>query len=82
MARDRGLRGHMVARSSRRRSRRRRWRGDELLKEEVHAQKLDDYSKDELVLMLEHAGFRSIAILGGISDAPATPDVRSSRSLP
>ena len=50
------------------------WRKDELLKEEVHTQKLDDYNKNELVLMLEHAGFRDIQIFGDFSDEPATAD--------
>ena len=50
------------------------WRKDELLKEEVHTQKLDDYNKDELVFMLEHAGFSDIQIFGDFSDEPATAD--------
>ena len=52
----------------------RRWREDELLKEEVHTQKLDDYNKNELVLMLEQAGFSDIHIFGDFSDEPATED--------
>jgi len=39
------------------------WRKDELLKEEIHTKKLEDYNKDELVLMLEHAGFSDIQSL-------------------
>lgn len=50
------------------------WRKEELLKEEVHTQKVEDYSKNELVLMLEHAGFGEIRILGDYSDEPATAD--------
>ena len=50
------------------------WRKDELLKEEIHTQNLDDYNKNELVLMLEHAGFRDIQIFGDFSDEPATAD--------
>ena len=50
------------------------WRNDELLKEEIHTQRLDDYNKDELVLMLEHAGFHDIQIFGDFSDEPATAD--------
>jgi SAM-dependent methyltransferase len=50
------------------------WRKDELLKEEIHTQNLEDYSKDELVLMLEHAGFADIQIFGDFSDEPATAD--------
>jgi len=50
------------------------WRKEELLKEEIYTQKLDDYNKDELVFMLEHAGFRDIQIFGDFSDEPATAD--------
>ncbi|NIV44562.1 methyltransferase domain-containing protein [Candidatus Bathyarchaeota archaeon] len=50
------------------------WREGELLKEEIHTQKLDDYSKNELVLMLEHAGFEEIQLFGDFSDEPATAD--------
>lgn len=50
------------------------WRNDELLKEEVHTQKVEDYSKNELVLMLENAGFGEIQICGDYSDDPATAD--------
>ena len=50
------------------------WRNDELLKEEIHTQNLDDYNKNELVLMLEHAGFNDIQIFGDFSDKPATAD--------
>ena len=50
------------------------WRNGELLKEEVHTQKLEDYSKNELVLMLEHAGFGETQIRGDYGDEPATAD--------
>jgi hypothetical protein len=50
------------------------WRQGELLKEEVHTQKVEDYSKNELLLMLEHAGFGEIWIRGDYSDEPATAD--------
>ena len=50
------------------------WRDGELLEEEIHTQKLDDYSKNELVLMLEHAGFEAIQLFGDFSDEPATAD--------
>ena len=50
------------------------WRDGEMLKEEVHTQKVEDYSKNELVMMLEWAGFRSIQIYGDFSDEPATAD--------
>ena len=48
------------------------WREDTLLEEEVHTQKLDDYNKNELVLMLEHGGFGDIQVFGDFSDEPAT----------
>ena len=38
----------------------RQYKIDELIAEEIHTQKLDDYSKNELVLMLERAGFEDI----------------------
>jgi SAM-dependent methyltransferase len=50
------------------------WRNGELLKEEIHTQNLEDYNKDELVLMLEHAGFKDIQLFGDFSDEPATVD--------
>jgi hypothetical protein len=50
------------------------WRKGDLLKEEVHTQKVEDYSKNELVLMLEHAGFGEIQIHGDYTDEPATAD--------
>jgi SAM-dependent methyltransferase len=50
------------------------WRKDTLLEEEVHTQKLDDYNKNELVLMLEHGGFGDIQVFGDFSDEPATAD--------
>jgi SAM-dependent methyltransferase len=50
------------------------WRKDELLLEEIHTQNLEDYNKDELVLMLERSGFSDIQIFGDFSDEPATAD--------
>jgi len=50
------------------------WRNGKLLKEEVHTQKVEDYSKNELVLMLERAGFNETQIYGDYSDEPATAD--------
>lgn len=50
------------------------WMKGELLKEEIHTQRLDDYSKNELILMLEHAGFSNIQVFGDFSDEPATAD--------
>ena len=45
-----------------------------MLKEEVHTQKYEEYGKNELMLVLAHAGFGDIQIFGNYSDAPATAD--------
>ena len=45
-----------------------------LIKEEIHTQKVGDYNKNELLLMLETAGFRHIQVNGDYSDEPATSD--------
>lgn len=50
----------------------RQYRNDELIAEEIHTQKLDDYSKNELILMLERAGFEDIKINGDFKDEVAT----------
>ena len=50
------------------------WRKDTLLKEEIHTQKVEDYSKNEIILMLERSGFNEIKIYGDYSDDPATAD--------
>jgi SAM-dependent methyltransferase len=50
------------------------WRRDEVLQEEIHTQRLDDYTKNELVLMLERAGFNDIQIFGDFSDEQANAD--------
>jgi hypothetical protein len=60
-----------------RQMRARLWRGDDLLQEEIHTQKLEDYSKNELVLMLVNAGFGEITITGDYSDVPANSDSRA-----
>lgn len=57
-----------------RQMRARLWRDGELVKEEIHTQYLDDYSKNELVLMLELAGFNDIQLFGDFNDEPATMD--------
>jgi len=57
-----------------RQMRARLWRGDELLKEEIHTQTIGDYSKNELVLMMQMAGFREIEVRGDYNDLPATAD--------
>ena len=50
------------------------WRDGELLQEEIHTQMVEDYSKHELILMLERAGFHAITITGNYSNEPATAD--------
>jgi SAM-dependent methyltransferase len=50
------------------------WQNGKLLKEEIHTQQLEDYSKNELVLMLEGAGFGEIEIRGDYSEELATAD--------
>lgn len=50
------------------------WRNGEMIQEEIHTQKVGDYNKNELVLMLEIAGFHGIQVNGNYSDKPATAD--------
>jgi SAM-dependent methyltransferase len=50
------------------------WRDGELLKEEIHTQKVGDFTKNELLLMLERAGFGDIQLFGDHSEEPATAD--------
>jgi hypothetical protein len=52
------------------------WRDGKLIQEEIHTQGLDDYTKNELVLMLERAGFDDIRLYGDFTDEPATADHR------
>ncbi len=50
------------------------WRNGELLEEQVHTQRYEEYGKNELLLVLEHAGFTDIRIFGDYSDQAATAD--------
>jgi SAM-dependent methyltransferase len=50
------------------------WHEGELMKEEIHTQRLDDHSKNELVLMLERAGFSDLQVFGDFTDEAATAD--------
>ena len=45
-----------------------------MLEEQVHTMRYEEYGKNELVLVLEHAGFRDIQIFGDFTDEPATAD--------
>lgn len=53
------------------------WRDGQLLEEQVHTQYYEEYGKNELMLMLEQAGFSNIRIVGDYSEAPATADHKS-----
>lgn len=50
------------------------WRNDELLKEEIHTQRYEEYGINELSLMLRQAGFGSLHLFGNYSDQAATAD--------
>jgi SAM-dependent methyltransferase len=51
-----------------------RWRDDELDAAEDRTLTINLYFRNELVLMLEHAGFADVRIEGDHNDLPATPD--------
>jgi SAM-dependent methyltransferase len=48
----------------------RMWRDGELVADETHPIDLMFYFRDELVLMLEQAGFRDVRVRGGYADEP------------
>ena len=50
------------------------WAGDELLEEEEHGIAMTMYFTDELVLMLERAGFVDVEVRGALTDRPPTAD--------
>ena len=50
------------------------WRDGELIQEEIHTMKMEGYTKNELVLMLEWAGFEDIQIFGDYRDEMASMD--------
>jgi ubiquinone/menaquinone biosynthesis C-methylase UbiE len=52
------------------------WKDGELIAEEEHPIDLMLYFKDELVMMLERAGFREIEVRGGYDGSEPTPDHR------
>ena len=52
------------------------WREGELTAEEEYPIDLMLYFKDELVLMLERAGFTDVEVRGGYDGAEPTPDHR------
>ena len=50
------------------------WRDGELVESDVHALKLTLYFKNELLLMLERAGFDDVIVRRGYEDADPGPD--------
>lgn len=50
------------------------WKDGLMVDEEIYTQKVGDFSKNELVFMLERAGFRDIQVKGSYCDDPATAD--------
>jgi SAM-dependent methyltransferase len=65
-----------LAQSVRAEIRAEQWRDGELVEKEEYRIDLMLYFKDELVLMLERAGFKDVLVRGGYDDAPPTPDHR------
>jgi SAM-dependent methyltransferase len=57
-----------------RQMRARLWRNGELLEEQIQTMNYEEYNKNELMLVLELAGFTDIQIFGDYSDEPATSD--------
>ena len=50
------------------------WAGEELLEEEEHGIAMTMYFTDELVLMLQRAGFVDVEVHGALTDRPPTAD--------
>jgi SAM-dependent methyltransferase len=50
------------------------WRNGELLDEQIHTMRFEEYGKHELVLVLEQIGFQDIQIFGDYTNKPATSD--------
>ena len=47
------------------------WKDGEIIAQEEYALRINIYFKSEVLLMLEHAGFRDVEVLGGLTDRPA-----------
>lgn len=62
--------------SQTRQLRARLWRDGVLLEEQIHTQRYEEYGTNELLLVLEQAGFDDIQVFGDYSDEPATDDHR------
>jgi len=52
----------------------RKWVDGELVASEEHALSVRDYFRDELLLMLERAGFADVDVRGDYTDDPPSPD--------
>jgi hypothetical protein len=63
-----------LAQSMRAEIRAQQWRDDELIEEQQYPIDLMLYFKDELVLMLERAGFREIEVRGAYDGGEPTPE--------
>jgi hypothetical protein len=50
------------------------WRGGQIVREEAHSLKENLYFAQEILLMLDEAGFRDVAIDAYPTDRPATAD--------
>jgi ubiquinone/menaquinone biosynthesis C-methylase UbiE len=50
------------------------WRGGKIVKEEAHSLKENLYFAQEILLLLDEAGFRDLAVEGGYSGRPAAAD--------
>lgn len=50
------------------------WQGEKLIEEQIHTQNYEEYGKNELILVLELAGFKDIQIFGDYEFEPATQD--------
>ncbi len=50
------------------------WRGDRILKEEAHSLKVSLYFAQEILLLLDKAGFRDLVVEAGYTGRPATAD--------
>jgi hypothetical protein len=50
------------------------WHDGKLVKEEEHSLRISIYFVQELLLMLDEAGFRDVAVEAGYTGRPATAD--------
>ena len=50
------------------------WRDGKMIQEEIHTMKTEGYYKNELLLMLELAGFKDVQIYGDYNAEPASMD--------